>query len=40
MLPAGQLPNDAPLGKLKDLNGYFPFTPPKSPEEWEPGGPA
>ena len=22
------------LGKLKDLNGYFPFTPSKSKEEW------
>lgn len=30
----GALPNDARLGTLKDLNGYFPFTPPKSKEEW------
>lgn len=33
--PAGKLPNDSRLGPLKDLNGYFPFTPPKSAEEWE-----
>src|SRR5262245_3853267 len=33
--PAGQLPNDSRLGPLKDLNGYFPFTPPKTAEEWE-----
>ena len=25
VLPAGKLPNDARLGPLKDLNGYFPF---------------
>ncbi len=25
---------DARLGKPKDLNGYFPFTPPKSKESW------
>jgi hypothetical protein len=34
-LPAGQLPNDHRLGKLKDLDGYFPFTPPKSTDEWD-----
>lgn len=28
------LPNDRRLGDLKDLNGYFPFDPPKSAEEW------
>jgi hypothetical protein len=33
--PAGQSPNDSRLGPLKDQNGYFPFTPPKSAEEWE-----
>jgi len=33
-LPAGQLPNDARLAPPKDLNGYFPFTPPKSKEAW------
>lgn len=27
-------PNDARLGALKDLNGYFPFTPSSSVEEW------
>ena len=25
---------DARLGPLKDLNGYFPFDPPKSAKEW------
>ncbi|OGV75329.1 MAG: acetylxylan esterase [Lentisphaerae bacterium RIFOXYB12_FULL_65_16] len=33
-LTAGQVPNDARLGKLKDLNGYFPFTPPATSEAW------
>jgi len=33
-LPEGQLPNDKRLGDLKDLDGTFPFTPPKSKEEW------
>jgi hypothetical protein len=28
-------PNDARLGALKDLNGYFPFNPSASPQEWE-----
>jgi hypothetical protein len=32
---AGQLPSDSRLGPLKDKDGYFPFTPPKSAEEWE-----
>ena len=27
---------DARLGPLKDLNGYFPFTAPKSVQAWEP----
>ncbi len=27
-------PNDARLGALKDLNGYFPFTPSGSVEAW------
>ncbi len=27
---------DARLGALKDLNGYFPFPAPKSVQEWEP----
>ena len=34
VLPAGQLPQDKRLGPLKDLNGYFPFIPCKTPEEW------
>ena len=29
------VPNDVRLQPLKDLNGYFPFTPPKSRQEWE-----
>ncbi|MBI3839762.1 MAG: acetylxylan esterase [Planctomycetia bacterium] len=33
-LPEGQLPNDKRLGPLKDLNGYFPFTPSATKEEW------
>ena len=33
-LPAGALPNDARLKPLKDLDGYFPFTVPKSKAEW------
>ncbi len=35
VLPEGKLPNDARLQPLKDLDGYFPFTPPKSKAEWE-----
>jgi hypothetical protein len=34
VLPAGVLPDDARLKPLKDLDGYFPFTPPKSEVEW------
>jgi dienelactone hydrolase len=33
-LPEGQLPKDKRLNAPKDLNGYFPFTPPKSLDEW------
>ncbi len=33
-LPPGQLPGDSRLQPPKDLDGYFPFTPVKSPEEW------
>ena len=33
-LPEGQLPHDVRLGPLKDLNGYFPFTPPKTKDAW------
>ena len=35
VLPAGQLPKDARLEPLKDENGYFPFTPPKTREAWQ-----
>src|SRR5579859_4283199 len=35
VLPAGQLPDDARLGPLKNLNGYFPFTPYTSKDAWE-----
>lgn len=34
-LPEGKLPNDVRLQPLKDLDGYFPFTPPASRTEWE-----
>lgn len=34
VLPPGQLSEDVRLGPLKDLNGYFPFTPAKTPDEW------
>lgn len=34
-LPVGTLPSDVRLQPPKDLNGYFPFNPPKSPAEWE-----
>jgi len=34
-LPPGELPKDARLGPLKELDGYFPFTPPVSREAWE-----
>lgn len=33
-LPPGHLPNDVRLRPLKDLDGYFPFTPPESREVW------
>jgi dienelactone hydrolase len=33
-LPDGKLPSDVRLNPPKDLNGYFPFTPPKSADEW------
>ena len=35
VLVAEMLPDDIRLRAPKDLNGYFPFTPPKSKEEWE-----
>ncbi len=34
VLPPGQRPHDQRLGELKSLNGYFPFHPPASKEEW------
>ena len=34
VLPEGKLPNDVRLKPLKDLDGYFPFTPPTSKEAW------
>jgi dienelactone hydrolase len=34
-LSAGKLPNDVRLKPLKDLDGYFPFTPPTSKADWE-----
>lgn len=34
VLPAGKVPPDRRLEPLKDLNGYFPFTPSKSAAEW------
>src|SRR5436189_5380811 len=34
-LPEGKLPNDSRLEPLKDLDGYFPFTPPASKAAWK-----
>jgi dienelactone hydrolase len=34
VLPAGAKPKDRRLEPLKDLNGYFPFKPSATPEEW------
>jgi dienelactone hydrolase len=34
VLPAGTLPNDARLGDLNNLDGYFPWTPSASPDLW------
>jgi dienelactone hydrolase len=36
VLPEGKLPDDVRLQPLKDLDGYFPFTPPSSKADWEP----
>ncbi len=33
-LPEGKQPKDKRLGELKNLNGYFPFTPASSPTDW------
>jgi len=35
VLPEGKLPDDRRLGPLETLNGYFPFVPPKTPEQWK-----
>lgn len=35
VLASGQLPKDRRLGNLKDLNGYFPWSPSASAAEWE-----
>ena len=35
VLDQGRLPHDRRLGALKDLNGYFPFSPPPTKEAWE-----
>ncbi len=35
VLPEGKLPNDLRLEPPKDLDGYFPFVPPKSKSEWD-----
>ncbi len=34
VLPEGKQPNDIRLQPLKDLDGYFPFTPPTSKTDW------
>ena len=34
VLPEGAVPKDKRLGKLKDLDGYFPFVPSKTKEAW------
>ncbi len=34
-LPEGELPADARLGPLKNLDNYFPFTPSESPAAWK-----
>jgi hypothetical protein len=35
VMPQGELPHDSRLAPLKDLNGYFPFTPPASVDAWQ-----
>ena len=35
VLPDGETPNDRRLGPLKDLNGYFPFSPPATRQAWD-----
>ena len=34
VLPPGQTPRDHRLGPMKDLDGYFPFSPPANKEAW------
>ena len=34
VLPTGQVPQDSRLGPLKDLDGYFPFTPSPTIDDW------
>lgn len=36
VLPMGELPADHRLAPLKDLDGYFPFTPPAGAADWAP----
>ena len=38
VLSEGQKPADTRLGKLVDLDGYFPLNPPKTKAEWETRG--
>jgi hypothetical protein len=33
-LPEGKIPADQRLEPLKDLDGYFPFVPPATKEQW------
>lgn len=35
VLPQGKLPDDKRLGPLLDLDGYFPFHPCKTPQQWQ-----
>ena len=35
VLPEGTLPDDQRLGALQTLNGYYPFVPPETPEQWK-----
>ncbi len=35
LVPVVAVADDPRLGKPKDYNGYFPWTPPKSKEEWQ-----
>jgi dienelactone hydrolase len=33
-VPPGEIPKDTRLGPLKDLDGYFPFSPSKAVDDW------